>query len=92
METTAAPQSESTAQDKPILPERPKENIQKASYNPRKIPEWKLRNAFCPAKALPKFPYSYIFPRAGEVARKAAYGYFDGGRIWLHSWDLCVHP
>ncbi|CEJ56240.1 hypothetical protein PMG11_02457 [Penicillium brasilianum] len=92
METTPAPEPVSTAKKYPIPPETPKENLDKTPYNPRKIPEWKLRNAFCPAKALPKFPYSYIFPRAGEVARKAAYGYFDGGRIWLHSWDVYYLP
>lgn len=82
METTAAPEPEPTAQEKP------KDNIDNTPYNPRKIPEWKLRNAFCPAKALPKFPYKYIFPRAGDVARKVANGYFDGGRIWRHTWDV----
>jgi hypothetical protein len=53
-----------------------------------KIPEWELRNAFCPAKALPKFPFKHILPWGSALSKQIAREYFDGGRIWNRGWDV----
>ncbi|EPS30210.1 hypothetical protein PDE_05160 [Penicillium oxalicum 114-2] len=57
-----------------------------------KIPEWELRRAYVPAKALPKFPYKYVFPYGRELSRKVARAYFDGGRVWQRVWEIYHLP
>ncbi|KAJ5890880.1 uncharacterized protein N7473_007108 [Penicillium subrubescens] len=67
----------------------------KPNSSPRmntKIPEWELRNAFCPARALPKFPFKYVLPKGGALSKQIAREYFDGGAIWNRLWEVYYLP
>lgn len=79
------------ALDQPTLNEPqtiPQKKPNTTPHKARKIPEYQLRNAFCPAKALAKFPYKYIFPKGDELSKTVARQFFDGGKVWNRIWDL----
>lgn len=66
----------------------PQEELKKSPYKPRKIPEHQLRNAFCTAKALARFPYKYMYSKGSDLCRVVSKQFFDAGRIWNRIWDL----